>query len=246
MIELRNVSQRFRQHHALRDVSLTLPAGRTAALIGPSGCGKSTLLRCVAGLMQPDEGTVEVDGRPLTADRLAAHRQRLGYVIQNGGLFPHLDGRGNVTLAARHLGWRPADIEARVQVLAGQLRVPARCLAQYPATLSGGQRQRLSLMRALMLDPPLLLMDEPLAALDPMIRAGLQAELRTLFEQLGKTVLWVTHDLAEAAWFADDILLLNDGRVVQQGRLEDLRMHPASDFVTQFLTAQQQLHAGLP
>lgn len=245
MIELRNIRKAYAGHPALDDVSLALPTGQTTALIGPSGCGKSTLLRVMAGLIEPDAGALQVGGAPLERAGRVAHRQGLGYVIQDGGLFPHLTARDNVALVARQLR-QPSDaIRERIAELADQLRLPARCLAQYPNELSGGQRQRVSLMRALFLDPPLLLMDEPLAALDPMIRAELQAELKSLFAQLAKTVVWVTHDLAEAAWFADDILLMQAGSVIQRGSIDALKRRPATEFVERFMSAQRQLHGGL-
>jgi osmoprotectant transport system ATP-binding protein len=165
----------------------------------------------------------------------------MGYVVQDGGLFPHLTARGNIVLMARYLGWQRPRLAARVAELAALTRFPADALDRYPAQLSGGQRQRVGLMRALMLDPAALLLDEPLGALDPLIRSDLQADLREVFRQLGKTVVLVTHDLAEAAFFADRIVLLRDGRVVQQGSLDDLWTRPADPFVTHFIQAQRGL-----
>jgi osmoprotectant transport system ATP-binding protein len=162
-------------------------------------------------------------------------------VIQSGGLFPHLTARDNVTLAARHLKREPAWIDARMQELKELVQLQDDVLARYPGDLSGGQRQRVSLMRALMLDPDLLLLDEPLGALDPMVRHGLQDELRALFARLAKSVVLVTHDLAEAAFFADTIVLMREGRIVQQGSYDDLTQRPADDFVRAFLQAQRAL-----
>ena len=168
-----------------------------------------------------------------------AVRLRTGYVIQDGGLFPHLTARGNVTLLARHLGWDRPRIEARVAELAELTRFPADGLDRHPRQLSGGQRQRVGLMRALMLDPAALLLDEPLGALDPLVRADLQTELRDIFRSLGKTVVLVTHDLGEATFFADRVVLLRDGRVVQEGSPADLWHRPADPFVTRFVQAQR-------
>lgn len=166
-------------------------------------------------------------------------RLRTGYVIQDGGLFPHLTARGNVTLLARHLGWPAARIAARVTELADLSRFPADGLDRFPRQLSGGQRQRVGLMRALMLDPDALLLDEPLGALDPLVRADLQTDLRDIFRGLGKTVVLVTHDLGEAAHFADRVVLLKDGQLVQEGTPADLWHRPAEPFVTRFVQAQR-------
>src|SRR5690606_33525381 len=163
-------------------------------------------------------------------------------VIQEGGLLPHLTGLGNVTLVARRIGWDRGRIDARIEELAQMTRMEASMLSRFPHELSGGQRQRVALMRALMLDPDALLMDEPLGALDPMIRADLQEDLRALFRALGKSVVIVTHDLAEAGYFADEIVLLDAGRIVQRGRLSDLAQRPANDFVRSFVTAQRRAH----
>src|SRR5690349_6370222 len=192
-------------------VDLVLPPGTTVALVGPSGCGKSTLLRLVVGLLAPDSGSIRVAGEPLTPATAPRLRRAMGYVIQEGALFPHLSARENVALLPRDVGWDEPRIAARVGELAELARLPAPLLARLPAELSGGQRQRVALMRALVLDPPLLLLDEPLGALDPVIRVQLQGELVRLFRTLGKAALFVTHDLGEAARVADRIVILNDG-----------------------------------
>src|SRR5215471_11138624 len=209
MLELRGVSKSYGKTEALQPTDLIIAAGRTTVLLGPSGCGKSTILRLMLGLLRPDSGTVLVDGRAFRPDV----RHRMGYVVQDGGLFPHLTARGNVSLLARHLGWDEARIEKRLGELADLTQFPAGGLDRYPIQLSGGQRQRVSLMRALMLDPSVLLLDEPLAALDPMIRSDLQQDLRDIFARLGKTVVLVTHDLAEAGYLAQSIVLLRDGKI---------------------------------
>lgn len=236
---LDGVTKVYAGRPALGPLTLAVPAGRTTVLIGPSGCGKSTLLRLLVGLIEPDAGTVTFDGTPVTPATVRDVRLRTGYVIQDGGLFPHLTARGNVTLMARHLGWDRAKIDARVKELADLTRFPADGLDRRPQHLSGGQRQRVGLMRALMLNPDALLFDEPLGALDPLVRADLQAELRDVFRTLGKTVVLVTHDLGEAAYFADQIVLLRDGQIVQQGSPADLWRRPADPFVTRFVQAQR-------
>jgi osmoprotectant transport system ATP-binding protein len=239
LLDLRGVRKAFDGQAAVRDVTLDVPRGRTTVLLGPSGCGKSTLLRLMAGLLAPDAGEVIFDGVPLTAASARGLRQRIGFVVQDGGLFPHLTARGNVTLLARHLGHPRDGVERRLAELLELTRLPADLLDRYPVQLSGGQRQRVSLMRALLLDPPLLLLDEPLGALDPLIRSDLQADLRRIFRTLGKTVVLVTHDLGEAAFLGDDIVLLQEGRVVQRGPFADLTGRPADPFVTRFVNAQR-------
>jgi osmoprotectant transport system ATP-binding protein len=235
MFELRGVSKVYGKMEALQPTDLRLAPGRTTVLLGPSGCGKSTLLRLMLGLLRPDTGIVLFDGKPI--EPLLRHR--MGYVVQDGGLFPHLTASGNATLMARYLGWDNTRIDERVAQLAELTQFPADGLDRYPVQLSGGQRQRVSLMRALMLDPDVLLLDEPLGALDPIIRHDLQTDLRRIFQTLNKTVVLVTHDLGEAGYFGDHLVLLRAGRIVQQGTLQDLVQHPADSFVSQFINAQR-------
>ncbi len=241
LIELRNVTKVYagQTRVAVDHVSLRIETGRTTVLIGPSGCGKSSLLRIMLGLVQPDSGEVVLDGNALTDRQIPSLRTRTGYVIQDGGLFPHMTARANITLMARQRDWDARQIDDRVVELVDLTRFPSEGLDRYPVELSGGQRQRVALMRALMLKPDLLLLDEPLGALDPMIRFDLQTDLQAIFEQLDTTVVLVTHDLAEAAHFADRIVLMRGGRIVQSGPLADLLDRPADPFVTQFVTAQR-------
>lgn len=239
MLHLHGVSKSYGGTPALHPTDLQLSPGRTTVLIGPSGCGKSTLLRLMIGLIRSDTGAVYFGGVVLQPDNIQPVRHKMGYVIQEGGLFPHLTARENVTLMARHLGWKANRINARVAELSALVQLPEKRLTQYPVQLSGGQRQRVSLMRALVLDPDVLLLDEPLGALDPMIRADLQADLRDIFRQLRKTVVLVTHDMGEAGYFGDLIVLLRAGRIVQQGTLQDLLYDPAEPFVEAFISAQR-------
>ncbi|MGY0557564.1 ATP-binding cassette domain-containing protein [Lysobacter sp. A421] len=245
MFELRSVTKSHGRVIALDRVDLRISAGRTTALIGPSGAGKSSVLRMLIGLDWPDDGEVRFDGEPLQPGQLLEQRRRIGYVIQEGGLFPHLSAAANAALLARTLGWSTARIDARITVLAALCRLPAAALQRYPAELSGGQRQRVGLIRALMLDPKVLLLDEPLAALDPIVRHELQAQMRELFAELRKTVVLVTHDVAEAAYLADTLVLLRGGRIVQQGRARELRDAPVEPFVTEFMSAQRSLEECL-
>jgi osmoprotectant transport system ATP-binding protein len=239
MLELINVSKSYQGYTVLHPTSLTLQPGETTVLIGPSGCGKSTLLRLVVGLIQSETGQIHLAGERLTRENRQEMRLRLGYVIQEGGLFPHLTARANVALVARQLAWPPERISQRLAELAELVRLPVDLLDRYPAQLSGGQKQRVGLMRALMLDPAVLLLDEPMAALDPMVRADLQQDLKAIFQRLRKTVLLVTHDMGEADFFAHRIVLLGEGRIVQAGLLGEMVRRPASEFVRKFLSAQR-------
>ena len=241
MFELLGVSKRFGATRALQPLELRLPAGSTTVLLGPSGCGKSTLLRLMNGLIRPDTGRVLFEGQPLPPqeEAMLAVRQRMGYALQGGGLFPHLSAGQNVALMARHLRWPEPRTRSRLDALVELTRFPAEALERFPSQLSGGQRQRVGLMRALMLEPDVLLLDEPLGALDPMVRSELQGDLRDIFARLGKTVVLVTHDLGEAAFLGQHVVLLRDGQVVQQGTLAELEARPADPFVTRFIQAQR-------
>jgi osmoprotectant transport system ATP-binding protein len=239
MLTLTRVSKRFDGLEALQPTDLAIQAGRTTVLIGPSGCGKSTLLRLMIGLIAPDTGNIRFEDTEVNQRTAPELRRRMGYVIQDGGLFPHLTAQANVTLMARYLGWGQGRVDKRLLELAELTRFPRDGLDRYPVQLSGGQRQRVSLMRALMMDPALLLMDEPLGALDPLIRADLQTDLRNIFQTLGKTVVLVTHDLGEAAFFGDPIVLMRDGQVVQCGTLGELVRSPVDPFVSRFIRAQR-------
>jgi len=241
LVQLVAVSKRYTGAAALHSTDLGVERGKTTVLIGPSGCGKSTLLRLIIGLTAPDSGTISFDGSQITQANIERLRRQIGYVIQEGGLFPHLTARANILLVARHLGKSLAEMRTRLLELCELTRFSDNLLSRYPIELSGGQRQRVSLMRALMLSPELLLLDEPLGALDPLVRASLQKDLKEIFARLRQTALLVTHDLAEAAYFGDEIVLMNEGRVVQQGSIADLRKKPATDFVREFVNAQRTL-----
>jgi osmoprotectant transport system ATP-binding protein len=236
VFELEQVAHRFGR---LGPLSLRVDEGETLVVLGPSGAGKTTLLRLLLGLLPPEQGVVRFRGEDVSALDPAALRRRIGYVVQGGGLFPHLTAEGNVTLVARWLGWPRERIAARVEELLQLARLPRAALTQYPAQLSGGQAQRVGLLRALMLDPEVLLLDEPLGALDPVTRYDLQGDLRTAFEHLRKTVVLVTHDLGEAAFFAHRIVLLHEGRIAQQGTFDELSSSPADPYVARFVHAQR-------
>ena len=239
MIRLENVAKTLSPRFALAPLSLDFENGSTSVLIGPSGCGKSTVLRLIAGLIAPDSGRVKFSAETLQPESAQALRLRMGYVIQEGGLFPHLSVEANVALAARFLKRPGAEIRKRLDELCDLVALSSPLLARYPRELSGGQRQRVALMRALMLDPVLLLLDEPLGALDPITRRALQGDLKNIFAQLGKTVIMITHDMGEAAHFAGELILMRDGKIVQRGTLDDLLKRPADPYVTEFISAQR-------
>jgi osmoprotectant transport system ATP-binding protein len=243
VFELRAVSRRYGSVVALDDVSLEVPPYQTMVLLGPSGGGKSTALKTLMGLVRPDAGEVRFAGQPLTAATVRSLLRKMGYVVQGGGLFPHLIARENAALLARLLRWDHRRIEERLAALTELTRLPSGALQRYPAELSGGQAQRVALMRALMLDPDVLLLDEPLGALDPDTRFDLQADLKSICEQLKKTVVLVTHDLPEAYYLGDRWVIFRDGKAVQQGRPDEVLAAPIDAFVSRFLSAQRAMPA---
>lgn len=240
VVELRGVSVALDGRPVLDALDLSLAAGERLAVLGASGAGKSTVVRLLLGLLRPDHGELRLLGEPLpsTEQALVEARRRVGCVLQDGGLFPHLSVEDNAGLVAREVGWGAARIGERVRALAPLVRLPEHLLARFPRQLSGGERQRAALLRALVLDPPLLILDEPFSALDPLIRAELGEEVAGLAAALGKAVLLVTHDLAEASRVAERVALLRDGRVLQTGTLAALAAAPADPYVARFLDAQ--------
>jgi len=241
MLELQNISKTFEDRTVLTDVNLTVPKGATHALIGSSGSGKTTLLRITLGLIPFDKGYVKINDQALLSFTQVEWADRIGYVPQDGGLFPHISGRNNVALIAKLRGWRRARIDDRVEELRKVVDLDPEILSRFPREMSGGQKQRVSIMRAAMMDPAVMLLDEPMAALDPLIRRSLQQELKSVFQRLGKTVLLVTHDLGEAVYLAERMTMLHEGRVVQSGTPRELLLHPANSFVSQFINAQRTL-----
>jgi len=241
MIQLQGVSKHFGPVVALNPTDLIFEERKTTVLIGPSGCGKSTILRLIIGLLEPSTGRLRFDRTFISPETILQLRRRMGYVIQEGGLFPHLTARQNILLLPMHLGRPREEMQSRLVELSELARLPQDSLSRYPVELSGGQRQRVSLIRALMLKPDVLLLDEPLAALDPMVRASLQTELKAVFQHLNQTVVLVTHSMAEAAYLGDKIVLLRQGHIVQAGTFADLRDHPVDGFVSEFINAQRRL-----
>jgi osmoprotectant transport system ATP-binding protein len=241
MLTLQDIYKSFEGKPVLSDVNLTVPKGATHALIGSSGSGKTTLLRITLGLIPFDRGYVKINDQALLSFTPVQWADRIGYVPQDGGLFPHITGFNNVTLMSKLRGWDTEKIAGRVEELRKLVELDSAVLNRFPFELSGGQQQRVAIMRAAMMDPEVMLLDEPMAALDPLIRRSLQRELKSIFQRLGKTVLLVTHDLGEAVYLAEKITLLHEGRVVQSGSYRELLLHPAVPFVTAFINAQRSL-----
>jgi len=239
MLILENVYKTFEDRTVLADINLSVPTGATHALIGSSGSGKTTLLRITLGLIPFDRGYVKVNDQPLLSLSPVEWAARIGYVPQDGGLFPHLMGHHNVSLIAKLRGWGKSRIADRVEELRKLVDLEANVLKRFPHELSGGQKQRVAIMRAAMMDPSVMLLDEPMAALDPLIRHSLQQELKDIFSRLGKTVLIVTHDLGEAVYLAERITLLHEGRIIQSGSYRELLRQPADPYVTLFINAQR-------
>lgn len=241
VIELRDVRKVYRDRQgqevaAVAGVTLRVEAGETVCLIGPSGCGKTTTMKLINRLVEPTAGEVAVDGKDVrTLDAITLRRQ-MGYVIQSGGLFPHLTVARNVGLLCRLGGWKRERVRQRVAGLLALVNLPeAEYGHRYPRDLSGGQRQRVGVARALALDPPIVLMDEPFGALDPITRDQVHEEFKQLKARMGKTIVLVTHDMAEAFKLSDRVVLMDRGAIVQVGTEIDFRERPASAFVTDFL-----------
>lgn len=239
MIEFKNIEKSFFSARVIAGLSLSIPRGKTTVLLGTSGCGKSTLLKMIVGLISPDKGEVLFDDEIVAPANFSKIRQKIGYVIQEGGLFPHLTAAQNILLMARYRGWEESRQKERISELSELTHISSHLLSKYPHELSGGQRQRIGLMRALMLNPECLLLDEPMGALDPMIRSELQVDLKAICQTQQRTVVLVTHDLGEAFFFGDLIVLLKGGEISQMGSAEEIIRHPANDFVKEFVSAQR-------
>lgn len=242
-VEFRHVSRRYGATVAVDDLSLTVPAGSICVLVGPSGCGKTTSLKMVNRLIEPSSGQILIGGRDVMGQDPIELRRGIGYVIQQVGLLPHLTVGENVAIVPRLLGWARPRVRARVdELLALTSLEPRTYRDRYPAQLSGGERQRVGVARALAADPPLMLMDEPFGAVDPIARDRLQNELLRLQEQLAKTILFVTHDVDEAIKMGDLLAVLQvGGALAQFGPPAEILANPASDFVARFVGADRGL-----
>lgn len=239
-VELLGVSKRFTPDQpVLSDVDLALPAGLTTAVVGASGSGKTTLLQLVNAVLTPDTGEVRVFGEavPYQGD-LVSFRRGIGYAVQGAGLFPHLTNRQNVELLARLSGWSRERRDARYRTLLQEMELPPDISGRYPHALSGGQQQRLGLCRALMLEPRLLLLDEPFSAVDPITRVGIYRTFQQVQAQEGVSTLLVTHDMREAVRLAGYLVILRQGRVLQAGPTDHVLSSPADEHVNELVTEQ--------
>lgn len=235
MIELSHVTKRYGDAVAVDDVSLTIAEGELAVLLGPSGCGKTTTLRSINRMVEIDGGVIKIAGTDIREQHPDELRRHIGYGIQSVGLFPHMTVARNISVVPRLLGWDAERVAARVTKLLEMVGLdPAMYAQKRPRQLSGGEAQRVGVARALAADPPVLLMDEPFGALDPLTRERLQVEFRRLQRTLGKTVVFVTHDVAEAALLGDRIALMRAGKIVQFATPRELWDEPADPFVGEF------------
>jgi osmoprotectant transport system ATP-binding protein len=238
MINMEHVTKRFAADGpaSVDDLSLVVPEGTTTALIGPSGCGKTTTMRMINRLIDPTDGKIIVNGEDVTKVDPVELRRHIGYVIQQVGLFPHMTIAQNIAAVPKLLGWTEAKIKNRTEELLDLVGLdPSEMLKRYPRQLSGGQRQRIGVARALAADPPVLLMDEPFGAIDPIARTRLQDEFRQILQRVRKTVVLVTHDLDEAIRLGDRIAIMKSGKIVQYDTPDALLSHPADAFVENFV-----------
>ena len=237
-IFFQGVSKSYGKEAALHDLTVAFADGVTTSVVGPSGSGKSTLLQLINGLVRPSSGTVQVFGKPIDYDHLPQLRRQIGYAVQGTGLFPHLTVERNITLLARLAGWNTERTRTRAQELMERVGLPWTFATRYPHQLSGGQQQRVGLCRAMMLQPPLFLLDEPFGALDPVTRNEIQEEFLRLQQSEPRTIVLVTHDLREALRLAQRLIVLNDGRIAQHGPGEEIINAPADEFVRNFFQTQ--------
>ncbi len=243
MISFEHVTKRYPDGTvAVDDLSFEVDEGEILVLVGPSGCGKTTSMRMINRMVEPSSGTIRVDGRDVTTLDPADLRRGIGYVIQQIGLFPHRSVADNIATVPRLLDWDADRIDARVNELVDTVGLTPAMQSRYPHQLSGGQRQRVGVARALAADPPVLLMDEPFGAVDPIVRTRLQAEFLSLQEQVRKTIVFVTHDIDEAIAMGDRIAILAEGGVLQQlDSPTEILARPANAFVEEFLGAEREL-----
>ena len=243
-VELRDVTKHYPggQRAAVDGLTLTIPAGEICVLVGPSGCGKTTALKMINRMIEPTAGEITIDGHDVRGLPPAQLRRGIGYVIQQVGLLPHLTVAANVATVPRLLEWERSRIGERVHEMLDLVGLPADEYGdRYPAELSGGQQQRVGLARALAADPPLMLMDEPFSAVDPITRERLQGDFLALHREVAKTVVFVTHDIDEAVRMADRVAVMRDGQLVQYAPPSELLAHPVDDFVRDFVGADRAL-----
>jgi osmoprotectant transport system ATP-binding protein len=244
MIRLDSVTKKFpgSAAPAVTELSLDIREGEFVTLVGPSGCGKTTILKMINRIIEPTSGRIEIGGRDALSIEAHVLRRSIGYVIQQIGLFPHRTVEENIATVPGLLGWDRKRIEARVEEMADLVGLDASLLERYPIALSGGQQQRVGVARALAADPPVLLMDEPFGAVDPIVRSRLQREFLDLYRRLGKTVVFVTHDIDEAVLMGTRVAILNIGGILEQfAAPEEILSKPATAFVARFLGEERGL-----
>lgn len=236
MIEFRNVTKRYGSKTILHDLSFTIKTGEFVVLIGPSGCGKTTTLRTINRLIEPKTGTVFIDGKDVTKQNAVQLRRQIGYVIQQIGLFPNMTVSQNISVVPKLLGYSKEECDTIVRDLLSLVDMPYEENAhKYPSELSGGQQQRIGVLRALAASPPIVLMDEPFGALDPVTRDSLQEEVKRIQKKLKKTIVFVTHDMDEALRLADTIIFMDKGKILQMASPEEMLQHPASPVIKSFM-----------
>jgi len=240
MIELLHVTKEYNNLKVVNNVSLKVNSGETLVLLGTSGSGKTTTLKMINRLIEPDAGIIKINGEDIKNLPLSKLRRNIGYVIQQIGLFPHMTVKDNIAVMLKLCNWDRANIKPRVELLLNMTGLPVEEVwLKYPAQLSGGQMQRVGIARALAADPPVVLMDEPFGALDPITRANVQKEFKNLEQSIKKTIIIVTHDVVEAVTLADKICLMDEGQIQQVGTPADLIFKPANSFVKQFFSAHR-------
>jgi len=241
-VAIRSVTKHLGPTLALDAVSVELPSGQTTAILGESGCGKTSLLHHINGLLRPDEGNVEVFGHPIDYQRLPELRHRMGYAVQSVGLFPHFTIADNIALVARLSGWPTARIEKRIAHLIETMKLEHALLSRFPHELSGGQRQRVGICRAMMMNPDLLLLDEPFSGVDPITRIGIHENFLTLLQEEPSTTVLVTHDVREAITLASNLIIMEQGRVLQATTVNDALANPATVSIARLF--KEQLSVG--
>ena len=234
MIQFEHVSKSYGKTPILKDLNFTIPDGQFVVLIGPSGCGKTTTLKTINRLIDIDEGTISIDGKDIRSSDKVELRRHIGYVIQQIGLFPNMTVAQNICVVPRLLKYDKQKQDSIVREMLKMVNME-QYADKYPSELSGGQQQRIGVLRALAASPPIVLMDEPFSALDPMTREVLQDEVKNIQQKLGKTIVFVSHDMGEALKLADVIIFMESGRVVQMASPEEMLEHPANDLVRNFL-----------
>lgn len=240
MIQFEHVSKSYGKTPVLKDLNFTIPDGQFVVLIGPSGCGKTTTMKMINRLLEPDSGTIRIDGQDIHSQDKVELRRHIGYVIQQIGLFPNMTVAQNISVVPTLLKYSREECDRIVRELLDMVNLPYEQYAhKYPSEMSGGQQQRIGILRALAASPPIVLMDEPFSALDPMTRAELQDEIHTLQKKTKKTVVFVTHDMDEAIKLADRICIIQDGKVAQCDTPENILKHPANQYVTEFIGANR-------